>query len=272
MKEKYLIAIDSDGTLRSSDGIISENMKNITKQLLKQNCNIVICTARPRYHTIELVNELKSSNIIITSNGAEIYDIESKKIIYSKYIDYSSCLTIYNLACKYHIRVIFVSSSAEYVNNYVTNEFQKLLTDENITKISNNNIRHILAISTDKASLKKVYQQIQKNCHLEISYSSNTTKDYDWFCVNSLNTNKGIALKYLSEYLNIPQKNVIAIGNDNNDISMVSFAKIGVAVANSTPELLKSADIITKSNNDDGVYLFLKKWSETQEKISQDSK
>lgn len=70
----YLIAIDSDGTLKNNDGIISENTKNILNKLKKDNY-IVICTGRPRYHTKSINNELSLSNYIISSNGAEIFDV-----------------------------------------------------------------------------------------------------------------------------------------------------------------------------------------------------
>ncbi len=66
----YIIAIDSDGTLRRTDGEISECTKEaIAKQIKKKNI-VVICTARPRYHTLKISNEAGASNYLISSNGS----------------------------------------------------------------------------------------------------------------------------------------------------------------------------------------------------------
>ena len=83
---KYLIAIDSDGTLKDSNGIISDKTKKVLNKLKNDNV-IVLCTGRPRYHVKNINSELKLSNYIISSNGAEIYDVEKNEVVYSKYID-----------------------------------------------------------------------------------------------------------------------------------------------------------------------------------------
>lgn len=78
---KYIIAIDSDGTLRKTDGTISDFTKlAIKKQIEKENI-IVICIARPRYHTQKISNEVGANRFMISSNGSEIYDVQKQKII-----------------------------------------------------------------------------------------------------------------------------------------------------------------------------------------------
>ena len=66
-------------------------------------------------------------------------------------------------------------------------------------------------------------------------------------------------MKKLAEHLNIPMCNTVAIGNDNNDLSMIQVARVGVAVGNATDELKKVANFITNSNDEDGVAKFLEK-------------
>lgn len=266
MKDFYLIAIDSDGTLRDSNGAISDNTKNIIKKMSQDNNYIVICTARPRYHTIKVAEEANASKIIISSNGAEIYDIKNNKILYSKYISSEECKKIYNISNKNKIRVIFVLDDIEYVSMYVVNNSQKLLTTENIDDVLKNNIKQIMLYSEDVIILNKIKNKIIKEFNVDISDSSSNTKKYFWFSVNAKGTNKGQALKYLAEQLQVSKENVIAIGNDNNDISMIEYANIGVAVANSTKELLNVADIIIKSNDEECIYCFLKEWSEKNER------
>ena len=76
--------------------------------------------------------------------------------------------------------------------------------------------------------------------------------------IYNINVNKGCGLESAISYYNIKKENVIAIGDGHNDIEMFNIASVKVAMGNSHPELLPHANVITKSNKDKGVYLFLK--------------
>ena len=54
IKEPYLVVIDSDGTLRHSDGTITDRTKEVLKRLIEKNNIVALCTARPRYYTLEV--------------------------------------------------------------------------------------------------------------------------------------------------------------------------------------------------------------------------
>ena len=120
------------------------------------------------------------------------------------------------------------------------------------------NIKQIMIIGKDKEKIKR-YKKKVKKYNLNIIDTSNDAKEEIWFSIISDEASKGIALEKLAEYLNIPMSQTVAIGNDNNDLSMIQMAGIGVAVENATSELKKVANYITNSNDDDGVAEFLKK-------------
>ena len=71
---------------------------------------------------------------------------------------------------------------------------------------------------------------------------------------------KGSTLKALSEKLGIKQSEVMALGNAQNDNSMIEYAGIGVAMGNSVPETLAVADVVTADNNHDGVGKAIEKY------------
>ena len=74
-------------------------------------------------------------------------------------------------------------------------------------------------------------------------------------------TSKGVALSSLTDKLNLTADNVMAIGNAQNDESMIEFAGTGVAMANSIPHTLQMADVVTESdNNHDGVAEAIEKY------------
>lgn len=86
----YLIAIDSDGTLFRSDSSILLEQK-IIKKLVRKGNVITICTARPRYHTLKISEEVGINRFLISSNGTEVYDNLNNEIIYSTYLPPKYC-------------------------------------------------------------------------------------------------------------------------------------------------------------------------------------
>jgi Cof subfamily protein (haloacid dehalogenase superfamily) len=71
---------------------------------------------------------------------------------------------------------------------------------------------------------------------------------------------KGAAVKNLAEHLGIKQEEVMAIGDNENDLTMVEYAGIGVAMANATENVKNAADVLTASNEEDGVAEVINKY------------
>jgi Cof subfamily protein (haloacid dehalogenase superfamily) len=74
------------------------------------------------------------------------------------------------------------------------------------------------------------------------------------------NGNKGEGLKALAKHLNITHEEIIAVGDAGNDIEMIEYAGLGVAMANATEEVKKVANYHTNSNNDDGIATIIEKY------------
>ena len=254
----YLIAIDSDGTLRHSDGSISTRTKKIIEKLVIKGNIVTICTARPRYHTLKISEEVGIHGFLISSNGTEVYDNLNNKIIYSAYLSPKYCKKIYLDVENIGIRAIFVCDNIEYATQFIRNDSQILLNENNIDNMLAKNIKQIMIIGKNKEKIKKYKSKVEKY-NLNIIDTSNDAKEEIWFSIISNKASKGIALKKLAEYLSIPMCKTVAIGNDNNDLSMIRVAKVGVAVENATDELKKEANYITDSNDDDGVAKYLEK-------------
>ena len=256
-KIPYLIAIDSDGTLKNSNGEISNRSKIIIKKLIDKGNIIVICTARPRYHTLEVAKEVNSSDYLISSNGTELYNNICKNVIYSSYLSKKICKKIYCDCMKNELRCIFVCDNTEYATEFVRNDYQILLDDNNVEDMLNNNIKQIMIISKNKVKVREYKKIIKERKGINITDSSNNNKDELWFSIISNKSSKGKALKELAKYLKIPIKNTIAIGNDKNDISMFEIAGTSVAVNNASKTIKNKADYVTLSNDEDGVAIYL---------------
>lgn len=254
---KYLIAIDSDGTLRHSDGNISDKTKETIKKVIDCGNIVVICTARPRYYTLKISNEVGLNEYLISSNGTEIYDNINKKNIYCNYLPKKECKIIYRETKKLGLRVMFVSENTEYVTMFTRNDSQILLDDKNVDIILKKDIKQIMIISKHKELVKKYKSFIEQKFNLCVVDSSREDKEELWFSIISNKASKGSALQKLAKYLNVPLENTIAIGNDKNDISMFEVAGLSVAVSNAENDIKEKVNYVTLSNNEDGVAVFL---------------
>ena len=81
-----LVAIDLDGTMLNSYGVVTENTKKAIREVIKQGNDVIIASGRPIDSIKTIAKEIGSENYFIAGNGALIYDIKKDQIIYEKYM------------------------------------------------------------------------------------------------------------------------------------------------------------------------------------------
>ena len=260
VKNKKIIFIDSDGTLRDSSGVISERVKKAIQENKKKGNKIIISTSRPRYQIIKVVEEVLAEDIVISSNGSEIYDSKNKRIIFNSFIEYDELIKLVEYAYLKDIRLILTMDDYDYVTKDIRNSNQKLLNKNDYkNELINCNVKQCMFIDKNSNEIFKLKDILSKNDKLNIVDESNEKSKCceKWFSIVNSNCSKGNAIKILIKYLNVPIENTIAIGNDKNDISMFEVAGLSVAVANASEDIKNKVDYITLSNDEDGVALFL---------------
>lgn len=92
-----LVAIDLDGTMLNSYGIVTEYTKNIIQNTINKGTDVVIASGRPIDSIQSIAKEIGSNNYFIAGNGALIYDIKENKVIYEKYLSKQKVLEIIKL-------------------------------------------------------------------------------------------------------------------------------------------------------------------------------
>ena len=254
-----LIFIDGDGTLKKTDGTISNMAKKTIKENRKAGNKIIICTARPRYQTLEIMKKSGSDSIIVSSNGSEIYDSNGNKIIFNSFVDNDSVIKMVKYAYSKDIRLILTMEDYDYVTKEIRNPNQKLLSKYSyVEELTECNVKQCVFIDKKSEEVYKIKDILSNDSKLHI-VDENSLYEEKWFSVSNSNCSKGNALMIVSKYLNIPIENTIAIGNDKNDISMFEVAGLSVAVANAPDDIKSKVDYVTLSNDEDGVAIFLEK-------------
>lgn len=282
-----LIAIDLDGTMLNSYGVVTENTKNTIKETIAKGTEVIIASGRPIDSIKAIAKEIESENYFIAGNGALIYDIKKDEIIYEKYMTKQKVLEIikiceensisYNVytnktilatALKYNVlyyhkenlkkqenkktNISIVKDMYEYVKNMDEEKFLKITVCDENQSIFNSIIRKLRTVEEIEVldvlhMSRKMIKQGTEDIPIEYYYTE----------ISLENVDKWNAIEFLIEKLNIKQEEVVAIGDNINDKKMIENAGYGVVMKGSTPVVTEIADYITDTNNEEGVAKFL---------------
>ena len=254
MNNIRIVFVDLDGTLRDSNGLISDKSKEIINKLKEIDVYVVFTTGRCIPYTVNLAKEVSPSEYLITSNGSEIYNYINDELIYKKVLSKEDIFYLNELIEKYNLRFVANTLRVRYSNR----EGKDRILVNNILDI-NDEITQVVLSSQDYLLMKQVKEEINGKDTIKISNDSISTSDNKnlFYDITKNDVSKGNAIKKLCEYLNINLDDTMAIGNSINDIEMFDVCKYNVAVENADDDLKSKANIITKSNDEDGVYLIL---------------
>ncbi len=259
------IFIDIDGTLRNSKRQISIKTVQSIKNITQKGTLIILCSGRPRKYTEEVSRSCFASKYIITSNGGAIYDYETKEKLYEESMKKSSVIKLYKIAEKSNSRFVMNSGDDRVVNRFKYLDSDEIKLETSIeTFVEKNDIVQCTISDEDFDKIKNLRKEIENVEHVEIKNEHRSLFDKNYPKIGSIyydiadeKVSKGYAIKQFCNIKKIDLKDTIAIGDCNNDISMFKVVGHSVAVENATSEAKKYANEIIKSNNEDGVALFL---------------
>lgn len=261
---KYLLAaIDIDGTLSNSNKELSGYTVSTIIKAQKRGMRVVIASGRPTRglaYYADLLQIYDYGGYVMAYNGGQITEWATGTVLYTKSVTPESIKKAVELARKTDTTII------AYSDKEILTETPN---DEYIPRLSRNNRMPIVgvddflstALSMTPAPVKLLLSCPSEVIDDKVAIFKKELKDQmDVF--RSADTfielvpkgiDKGYALSLLSQHLNIHPDQIVAFGDESNDISMLRFVGLGVAVVNATEPAKAAADLITKSNNEDGV-------------------
>ncbi|NTW71394.1 MAG: HAD family phosphatase [Eubacteriaceae bacterium] len=255
MKYK-LIAVDIDGTLLNSEGKLTEVTRSAIRKAVDAGAVFTISTGRPVQGVTSLVEEIGLDLPLITYNGSMVLKAKTREIIYSRTMTDKDAKMVYQTAVEWDVNMILWSDN----KLYSTRDNEKSRYYSHITKTELNIIENFEDI---KAGITKIlwYEEpeVLKDFLVELdklldkdSVVFHTSRPYFLEFVDK-GASKAIAIEKLGEEYGIKREEIIAIGDSYNDISMISYAGLGVAMNNAPDDIKAIADYITKSCDEDGV-------------------
>lgn len=257
-----IIATDLDGTLLNNEHKISDYNKKIISAINKKGIKVILSTGRPTSAAIKFLNDLNIETDMISFNGAMITN-KKGNILYENNLESDIGKELIDIAKKY--KVYYQGFLGERWN--ISDKNNKWLDFYiSIAKISNYSVgfENIKDFSFSKFMfigenylLKEIANELYKKLKNKIYYTFSRPVYLE---VHNNKVSKANALSFLLNKYNIKRKNVMAFGDNNNDMEMLEIAKISVAVENAESIIKEKAKYITKSNIEDGVGYFINEY------------
>lgn len=262
------IAFDLDGTLLSGQGTILESSKQAIQVARQKGLKIFIVTGRHHTAVRPYYAELGLDTPVICCNGTYLYDFKQDKVLFSRPLTSQQAQYLIETAKEQSIHVsVYIRDAMTY--EVLNTHFSKFLHWVNsceeavrpdVRQVENyqqfiDDGTTIWKVLISDPDLAKMQNFVDK---LPLDQFSAEWSWVDRVDITAQGNSKGSCLAELLKLENIDPQNVIAFGDNFNDISMLEFVGMGIAMGGSEPEVKQSAKMTIGSNNENSIAQTLK--------------
>jgi len=261
-----LISVDLDGTLFRSDGMPAPEGVRMLQAAAQEGVRVVINTTRNAVGVRQLCTQLGLSDPMICTNGAQVFASPEGPIWASHAIPMGVARAIAQLADCNGWEVSTSVGSCSYLRQRpgqplgpvgnrsdagMEGSSQLVIVSENEEALVAEPKRMILHEPDAIAAARELAARYRKECRAETYYEADGSLHS--LCIFPFRADKGSALRLVAGKLDIPLGQVLAIGDNPNDIPMFAAAGTSVAMGNAPPEVKDSATVVGPTNDDEGV-------------------
>jgi Cof subfamily protein (haloacid dehalogenase superfamily) len=253
---KYkLLVSDIDGTITDGNGVISAIDLKALCDLQRAGIKVSLCTGRAAKGCQKVLDRLPSNSFHIFFDGALVCNADQSEVIYARPITRDLLGEICNMAHSYGMNLELFSKAHFFVEcesplakvhselmnfNFAVTDFNALRNHESI-------VMGCLVLSADEEqTFKPLFSEFGDNLKLKFSWAMNPSQPDIRFANIIMNdVSKGRALAALCSHLGITLEETAAIGDGENDISLLETGGLAIAMQNAPQELKAVADYIT---------------------------
>jgi Cof subfamily protein (haloacid dehalogenase superfamily) len=267
---KYrLLAIDLDGTLLRQDGTMGERTRLALQAAVTQGIKVVICTGRRFRTTLPILTQIGLAVPVIVHGGQLIKDAGTYETLYHNYLSKEFSLTTVKFLKAHGVTpIVYVDLFTQGVDIYLENErdghpYHLKYLEQNrlhchfvgdVTRVFCPQTIHVGALA-DRDSLERLDARLEREFGEAIRHLliSNTNDEGAFLEIMTPGNSKWRALSVLMAMEGLLPEQVVCIGDEINDLEMISHAGLGVAMGNAIPAIKAVADYVTRTNEEDGV-------------------
>lgn len=269
MKYKLLV-LDLDGTLTNSKKQITSFTKETLIAAQEQGLRLVLASGRPTYGIMPLAKKLEMERFggyILSFNGGKIINYSTKEVLFEQTLDPEMVPILYKRAWEAGLTILSYNGKyilTEYAEDkYV--QYESFLTKMKIQETDD--FLRDLHQPTDKCLIVGEPEDLvplEEKLRQEVGRFINVYRSEAFYLeLVPKGIDKAASLARLLEKIAIKQEEIIAIGDGYNDLSMIQYAGLGVAMKNAQEPIKTNANLVTEHTNDeDGVARFVQKLME----------
>lgn len=259
---KYeMLVLDLDGTLTNSKKEITEPTKQALLEIQEAGKKVVLASGRPINGVLPLARELELARFgsyILSFNGARITQCSTMENIYNRTIPVDAILPVYEIARSFSDVDIITYDNDSILSGICPNRYT-----EKEAVINSMNIRRTkhfaedidfpvnkLLIPGEPSVLEQMIPVLKQRFHSLL----NIYRSEPFFLeIMPQNIDKAHSLQKLLNSIGLTADSMICCGDGYNDVSMIEYAGLGVAMENAQDVVKEHADYITLSNDADGI-------------------
>lgn len=265
--EYEILVLDLDGTLTTSEKKITPATRDALIKIQENGKKVVLASGRPTYGVLPLAHELKLDkygSYILSFNGARITDCHSHNLLFNKAVPDGILPGLFDIVKDFPVDIITYTDDAIISGNTLTrytelesriNHMPVVQSDDFVRAIDFPVNKYLL--TGDPELIAQLKDKLTSKYH---SYLNIYCSDPFFLEIMPQSIDKAYSLQKLLNSIGLTSDQMICCGDGYNDITMIEFAGLGVAMENAQPLVLESADYVTRSNNDEGVLHVIEKF------------
>jgi len=265
MAKIQVLISDYDGTFINSKGEISPANLKAVNDFIDRGGKFFIATGRMTKGIEPFLRNIGYKGMFISFNGAEIIDIKTNKKLYGNYMSTDICVRFLKFCEKYDITGVtypnddlYVEKTNDFIKSYENACKEKAIVKYPLSEyfIENKLTSAKLLITDDYAKTLPLIDEL-RSILPECDVIKTT---YSLIEINQKGVDKGTAVKRISEMLNVPMSDIIAVGDAENDLPMLQMVGHPITVSNCTPAVREFCEIVGPSNDEDAIKWIIEKY------------
>ena len=254
-----IIVSDLDETLLTTEHKLSDRTLEVIQRARKAGVKFVPASGRGIFAITSLLEKLGTldapDEYMIGYNGGMIFENKDNRVIYRRGITFDEMNTLFKRGLEYDVSIRIYTRDTVFVRKTSHDLPTANLGIQKVVNFTGWNIdflrdRYLVKCVFDHPNYDELFQ-IEEDMRdvtgdMSISYSSGRFLEF-----NRKGVDKGAALKILADRLGVPMSETMALGDNYNDLAMIKAAGLGVAVANSVPEVKEAAGYVSDKTNDE---------------------
>lgn len=254
-----MIVLDLDDTLLRDDQTISPRTKQALMDAQEAGMKVVLASGRPTYGMRKIAEELRLKeygSFILSFNGAKIINCQTNEELFSSTLSPETVHRLYDISQREGVGILtYVGDEIVTETTAPYAEIESGLTGMAVNEVDSfvEAVREpvVKALMLKEAGrLAEVEKKLQEEFDGELSVMRSKPFFLEF---TEAGVTKGTSLNYLIGKLGIKREEVIAVGDSYNDLAMIEFAGLGVAMGNAPDDIKAKADYVTDTNMNDGV-------------------